>query len=236
MFFGKNNKSGNTIVKDNSNKILDLKMKIYEIIGKDLLDNKYSLFSFDIVKDYLRKAQDLDNYNAYSYLFRILYKKNSVATISLSTGEYLNNLLKNCNGVLGIHRTYVGKIDYIDGIPTNINLSDILNNGFINNGHLSSGVVSDNPEINLALSPFYSIDGIIFLVSSYKNNNCIILFQFPEEVVDKDLLFKIDPSDFYTSGDNCISLEYILGVLVKEENKITFYDKDQIISVKEFSK
>ncbi len=54
--------------------------------------------------------------------------------------------------------------------------------------------------------------------------------------MDKDLLFKIDPSDFYTSGDNCISPEYILGVLVKEENRITFYDKDQIISVKEFSK
>ena len=53
MFFGKNNNSGNTIVKDDSNKILDLKLKIYEIIGKDLLDNKYSLFSFDIVKDYL---------------------------------------------------------------------------------------------------------------------------------------------------------------------------------------
>ena len=89
-------------MKDNSKDILDLKMKIYEIIGKDLLDNKYSLFSFNIVKDYLRKVQDLDNYDAYSYLFRILYEKNSWTTISLSTGEYLNKLMKDCNGVLGL--------------------------------------------------------------------------------------------------------------------------------------
>lgn len=230
MFFGKNNKSGNTIVKDNSNKILDLKMKIYEIIGKDLLDNKYSLFSFDIVKDYLRKAQDLGNYNVYSYVFRILCEKNSVATISLSTGKYLNNLLKDCNGVLGIHRTYVGKIDYIDGIPTNINLSDILNNGFINNGHLSSGVISKNPSMSLAVSPFYDINGLLNLVSSYKNNNVIILFQFPNDRMSKDLYFKVDPKAFYQS-DNSVSSEYILGVIIKENNKYDFYSLEQLTSV-----
>ena len=56
MFFVKNKKSGNIIVKDNSKDILDLEMKIHEIIDKDLLDNKYSLFRFDIVKDYFRKT------------------------------------------------------------------------------------------------------------------------------------------------------------------------------------
>ena len=230
MFFGRNKEIDTTIVNDNSNKILDLKMTIHEIIDKDLLDNKYSLFSFDIVKDYLRKAQNLDNYNAYSYLFRILYKKNSVATISLSTGEYLNNLLKNCNGVLGIHRTYVGKIDYIDGIPTNINLSDILNNGFINNGHLSSGVISKNPSMSLAASPFYGITGLLNLVISYKNNNVIILFQFPNDIMSKDLYFKVDPKDFYQS-DNCVSPKYIIGVIIKENNKFEFYSLKQLTSV-----
>lgn len=230
MFFGRNKEIDTTIVNDNSNKILDLKMTIHEIIDKDLLDNKYSLFSFDIVKDYLRKAQDLDNYNAYSYLFRILYKKNSVATISLSTGDYLNNLLKDCNGVLGIHRTYVGKIDYIDGIPTNINLSDILNNGFINNGHLSSGVISKNPSMSLAVSPFYDINGLLNLVSSYKNNNVIILFQFPNDIMSKDLYFKVDPKSFYQS-DNSVSSEYILGVIIKDNNKYDFYSLEQLTSV-----
>ena len=230
MFFGKNNNSGNTIVKDDSNKILDLKLKIYEIIGKDLLDNKYSLFSFDIVKDYLRKAQDLGNYNAYSYVFQTLYAINSVATISLSTGEYLNKLIQDCNGVLGIHRTNVGKIDYIDGIPTNINLSDIVNNGFINNGHLSSGAVIENPSISLAVSPFYDIAGLLNLVSSYKNNNVIILFQFPNDIMSKDLHFKVDPKDFYQL-DNRVSPKYILGVIIKENNRFEFYSLEQLTNV-----
>ena len=56
MFFGRNKEIDTTIVKDNSKDILDLEMKIHEIIDKDLLDNKYSLFRFDIVKDYLRKT------------------------------------------------------------------------------------------------------------------------------------------------------------------------------------
>ena len=230
MFFGKNNKSGNTIVKDNSKDILDLQMKIHEIIDKDLLDNKYSLFSFDNVKDYLKKAQDLDNYDAYSYLFQILYEKNSWATISLSTGEYLNKLIKDCDGVLGIHRANIGKIDYIDGIPTNINLSDIVNNGFINNGHLSSGVISKNPSMSLAVSPFYDINGLLNLVSSYKNNNVIILFQFPDDIMSKDLYFKVDPKNFYQS-DNCVSPKYILGVIIKENNKFEFYSLEQLTSV-----
>ena len=259
MFFGKNNKSGNTIVEDNLKKILDLKMKIYEIIGKnnksgntivednsnkilglkiriseiirrDFLDNKFSLFSFDIVKEYLRKAQDLGNYDAYSYIFQILSKPNSDATISLSTGEYLNKLMKDCNGVLGIHRTNVGKIDYIDGIPTNINLSDIVNNGFINNGHLSSGMMIENPSMSLAVSPFYNIDGLLNLVSPYKDNNVIILFQFPNDIMSKDLRFNVDPKDFYQS-DNRVSPKYILGVIIKENNKLEFYSLEQLTNV-----
>ena len=222
--------------KNKGNEILKLKIQMYEIINKDLANDKFSLFEFDVVKAFFREAQDLNNYDAYLYMFNAIKGWNDSSNINRDAGEYLNNLMKEKQGVLGIRRTNIGGFEYINGIPTNGELQNIMNNGVINNGHLSSGVVSDNPEINLALSPFYSIDGIIFLVSSYKNNNCIILFQFPEEVVDKDLLFKIDPSDFYTSGDNCISPEYILGVLVKEENRITFYDKDQIISVKEFSK
>ena len=222
--------------KNKRNEILKFKLQIYEIINKDLANDKFSLFEFDVVKAFFREAQDLNNYDAYLYMFNAIRGWNDSSNINRETGEYLNNLMKEKQGVLGIRRTNTGGFEYINGIPTNGELQDIMNNGVINNGHLSSGVVSDNPDLNLALSPFYSIDGIIFLVSSYKDNNSIILFQFPEEVVDKDLLFKIDPSDFYTSGDNCISPEYILGVLVKEENRITFYDKDQIMSVKDFSK
>lgn len=138
--------------------------------------------------------------------------------------------MKNCDRVLGIHRTNVGKIDYTDGIPTNINLSDIVNNGFINNGHLSSGVISKNPSMSLAVSPFYDITGLLNLVSSYKNNNVIILFQFPNNIMSKDLYFKGDSKDFYQS-DNCVSPKYILGVIINENNKFEFYSLEQLTSV-----
>ena len=112
----------------------------------------------------------MDNYDAYSYLFRILYEKNSWATISLSTGEYLNKLMKDCNGVLGIQRANIGKIDYIDGIP------------------------------------------------------------IPDDIMSKDLYFKVDPKDFYQS-DNCFSPKYIIGVIIKENNKFEFYSLEQLTNV-----
>ena len=48
--------------------------------------------------------------------------------------------------------------------------------------------------------------------------------------MSKDLYFKVDPKDFYQS-DNCVSPKYIIGVIIKENNKFEFYSLEQLTNV-----
>ena len=82
----------------------------------------------------------------------------------------------------------------------------------------------------LSASSFYYINLLLNLFISFNNNNVIILFQFPDDIMSKDLYFKVDPKNFYQS-DNCVSPKYILGVIIKENNKFEFYILEQLTSV-----
>lgn len=163
------------------------------------------------------------------------YDKN--CKISLEAGEMINNLMKDPNYYGAIHRTYLGKMEYQNGIPSIPELDSIMEDGLINNGHgMSSAAFSDNPSLSLTTSPLIGIAGIGNFCSKYKENNVIILLKFPKDKVDDELSFKGDSAkDIYdTKKGLCfIKPEYVMGAFIEEEDKQKYFTREQILSVKQ---
>ena len=124
-----------------------------------------------------------------------------------------------------------------DGQDVKINiLSDIAENGLINNGHLSSGTNVEISEPSLTLSPLKVFKGFINLIASYKDNNAVIIYSFPSELVNDECDFKSEKAKdiiYDMSGYKPhIKHEYIVGTIIKNPNGIDkFLTHDKMLKL-----
>lgn len=222
---------------------IDTRIISKEIDRADKIDEahskgRYSFFENDFAKEYFDRCMKMNDFDRYITLYNMVEGWDDVCNLSLETGEYISSLWReDVDKIPAIHRANVGDIKMDGDIPTNVNLLDIMKNGLINNGHaMQGGFVKGAPSLSLTATPLDSFTGMINLLASYKNNNVIIVLQFPRLLVDKDLRFTTEgvANTIYNKDGNIhvIKPEYILGVIVKSKEGLDqFYSREQILSV-----
>ena len=217
-------------------RIISKEMEIEERIDDAIKNNRYSAFCFDTFRKPLYTFKSQNDYEKYEMFYEMILEYDQRCKLPYEVGNMINSVMKDPNYTAAIHRTYIGNIEYVDGMPTNSILSSIMSDGLINNGHLSSGGYTDDPSLALATSSLSGIGDLANLFFSYKNNNVTILFRFPEKLVNKDLDFRdaFASSEIYERKNEkyYIKPEYILGVIVKEDQQDKFYSREQLLSVK----
>lgn len=199
--------------------------KIDDINNKALIDDRFSLFMFDTVKEKL-KNNDLSVENL-SKVYEMLKPWDDKSSIEYKTGKLLNELEQNDNIIVGFHRT---KLDL-----TGNDLKDIVNNGLINYGHINavgSSALNEIPQLALTMTPLKGIAGIINLTASYHDNNTVIISAFPSKLVDEELYTKKENlTKIYEISDKTqprVRPEYIIGAILKEEKQDKFYSTNKI--------
>ncbi len=126
--------------------------------------------------------------------------------MSEDLGKELEELFDD-DYVVGIHRT--GHTIVSDEF-----LSDVFNNGLINNGDAMQGVVSDNPDISKTVSlqsDFLLMYGQIKTCNGYKNSQGVLIIKIPKSYLRlKDGVVK--PIYFHEYGYKFRLLpEYVYG-------------------------
>lgn len=217
-------------------RIVEKKLELEKILKQALIDNRYSLYEFDYLKDLLTRSEGINDYEKYELFYKMIGGWDQICKLTRDSGNFINDKMKNKDMILGIHRSNLGDMELTDGILSNVNLASIMNDGLINNGHGMQGGISNVPSVSLTVSPLEGVSGFINLVSNYKNNNVVILLEFPRELLDEDLHFINDESasKIYLEKDGIryINPDYILGSIVKHDGIDEFYSKEQLMSVK----
>ena len=214
-------------------KISLLKMKIKTLSEKSKKENRFSLFHTRYFVENLSKATV---YNDLKSLFDIFVNidKNFGDSLPYNIGVSIDKLIEsNC---VFIHRTKLFYDGEINGIPNSSSLASIMNDGLKNYGHLNSsgGISVSYPPISLTMSALSGIAGFINLVSSYKDNNTVIIAVFPKEFFDENE--EIRDESLYESmydmvdGTPAVKPKFIVGALVKKEDgKWKLYTRDEIV-------
>lgn len=214
-------------------RIVSKKADVDALIKKAMEDDRYSLFEFKPIIEMLQRCESINSYEKYEFFYNLINGWDSISSISRNSGEYINEeMVNHPESILGIHRAFLGNMEYNDGIPSNSNLNSIMKDGLINNGHSMQGAVVDTPSLALTVSPLDTITGFINLVGSYKSNNVIVLLEFPRDKVEDDLHFKDGSFDVYIEKDGLryINPKYILGAIVKDDGKDCFYSREQLLN------
>ena len=226
-----------------SRRRIDTRILSKEIDRADKIDEahkngRYSFFENDFAKEYFEGCMKLNDFDRYITLYNMVEGWDDVCNLSLETGEYISSLWReDVDKIPAIHRVNVGEIKLDGTVPTNSNLLSIMRDGLINNGHAMQGaLVKGAPDISLTATPLDSFTGMINLLASYKNNNVIVILQFPRLLVDKDLKFTTPgaANTIYNKEDNIhiIKPEYVLGAIIKREDGLDeFYSREQLLSV-----
>ncbi len=227
-------------IKGTDKRILALKEEIEIMQNEALKKNIYSVFDFDTVRNSLQQCEQLNDFDKYSFFYEVGKNIERFNKLPIEIGEYINDLMNDPNNITAIHRTYLGPVELIDGVPTNPYLYDISKDGLINNGHIMYGAYQETPSLSLTTTPLRGLGDLVNLFSSYKNNNIVIILQFPKEQVKDNLAF-VNPEDSETiyrrDGSLCyIRPEYIIGAIVKGEGQDTFYTREQFLQMNNMSK
>ena len=208
--------------------------KVEKIIQKALVNDRFSLYMFDCVKDIIFDPSRTEEQAETVFDMLEFWDENS--HIPYETGRLLNELEQDDTIEPAIHRTYF-RYEPINGYQHNEDLEDIMCNGLINYGHANAvggaAFLNKEPDVALTMTPFRGITGIINLAGSYKGNNTTIIAAFPKSIVDEDLYNKNNKeNEIYDHHGkfNYIKPKYILGALIKNKNDLdTFYLKSEIL-------
>ncbi len=211
---------------DRNNKILNTKIEL--IKQKDNLKGKFSLFDSSFAREFFSK--DLE-YNKRKYFFDLINDWDEKCNIPYNIGISLDRIAKD-NTVM-IHRT---KLDIDNDVENNENLQNIMNNGLRNYGHgnaVGGSAFVDDPSLTLTMTPLKGISGWINLLSSWHENDSVIIAAFPKELVKDDGEFANDKSAsmIYDYNDKIPSVksEYLVGAIIKKEDTLDeFYTRDEI--------
>lgn len=214
----------------------ELRNKINKKIDLARVEDRYSLFEFDCVKE--KFFSDFTNSDVMESLYDLLEEWDNNSRIPYNTGILLNELIEDKNIVPAIHRT---KFQYtnIGEYKHNDDLENIMYNGLYNNGHANAqggGVIlKGTPDVLLTMTPLRGISGIINLVGTLHGSNTTVIAAFPKELVTEDLENKrgMETSIYdYHDSFYYIKPEYIVGALIKDNDKSkldAFYLKNEIL-------
>ena len=215
-------------------RIIDMKRQIEEIINKSLIEDRYSVYSFDVSKDILRRCEEQNSFEKYEWFCSIIDRIDRKCTLSQETGEMINRLMSDSDNYLAIHRGYLGRMDYIDGVAYNEKIDDIIHNGLIDYGAELQGMHSEYPSISQTCSKQETFGDLANLFNSYNDNNVIVLLRFPKNIVENDLyVSKENYEEIFTIKEKkkYIKPEFIIGMIVKEGKNMKYYSKDELLNV-----
>lgn len=216
-------------------RIVKKKIEIADIINQSVLDNRYSVYSFDVSKDILRRCEEQNSFEKYEWFFDVIGQNDKRCTLSQDTGEMINRLMSDPDNYLAIHMGHLGRVEDVDGMPYIEKLDDILHNGLIDYAAELDGMHTDYPSPSQTTARLMSFGDLPNLFSSYKDNNVAVLLQFPKSLVDDSLYVdKEHYFDIFREVDKkkIIKPEYIIGAIIKEGTDTRYYSKEELLSVK----
>lgn len=141
----------------------------------------------------------------------------SFGFISNSLGKELENLFKDDNYIIGIHRTGYSNV-------TDNFIDDVFTNGLINNGDIMQGVVNSNIDIEKTVSIINRLElmvGSLKACHSYKDSEGAFIIKIPREYLDRDNQARKGIYS-YSEDSNTHRLlgEYIYGFVETKEKGI----------------
>lgn len=188
-----------------------------------------------IIEKVSRKSFEEKNSFPIESICAIITTWDDYGYISTDLGEKIENMLKQDNIILGIHRTRACDSNEKKSIYSSKMLHSILEEGLYITGDISSGVDHKGEVIspNKNISPINSIlEAVMYLKSSYKSSNGGIITAIPKEFVTNS--YNIKPghqSDIYYKLENQWTLkpEYIVGYVSQENGVCDFYSKEEVL-------
>lgn len=159
--------------------------------------------------------------------------------IPYDLGIYLENLINNQdigNYYIGVHSSSA-VTDFNaftkEAVLNNRVISNIFNEGLINNGDLSSGAsnIGYYNEVYNTVSKANSIFSLLLGIKSrYKKSRGAFILKFPKEYVDENLILKNGMGAMIydiKNGLQYIKPEFILGYVgLDKDDKYTWYPKE----------
>lgn len=230
-------------------KIALLKKKVELKKETAMKNGKFSLFHTKFSNDIFNNPK---SYEGLKSTYEILESWEDICNLPYNVGVSLDAFVNDPNLVVMIHRANLSLDKNISGLPNSETLQDIMENGLINYGHLNAyggSALIGVPDLALTMTSMKGLSGYINLVSSYKDNDTIIISAFPKAkydengklisgLVDEDghIVDKSKASEIYdlSKTNPQIKKEYMMGAIIKKNNGFDeFYTRDEIINSKE---
>lgn len=215
-------------------------MSLIEIIQKKYLLNKFKNLKLEKLKDpenfYLVNSEFINNIilnrdvdcDALKYYYKLCKRwDNSNIKIPYQLGKDLEDLIKDNNTNLFIHRTVSSNID------------DIANEGLYTLGQTLQGTCREEVSLSKTLSPVKNMmHAVINMKSKFKDSDCGIFVNLPKNVVDEDGILIGEPNVIlktFEGGQIGIKPEYIVGaskqVRYADEIRNEFKSRDEIVEI-----
>ena len=216
-------------------KLKQLLLKV-ELLNKQHEENGfYSLLQTKYVQDYidkLLKSGDVKKtYIALKNFYDISLRLDSEVQINYQVGKIIDDIVSDKTSDVLIHRTNL----YLDENDTSNALKSIMENGLINYGHTNAmggtAFLNMAPSLGLTTTPLNGLSGYINLLSSWHENDSIIIIKIPKGLLDSDFDY-INENDIYNQldGKYYIKPEYMVGNIVRKNNKLNkLYTKEEIL-------
>lgn len=162
----------------------------------------------------LKSSETLKEDN--EFILNLAKEYDEYGYMSEELGREIDNLFKDEDYIIGIHRT---GYNYMDDKM----IKSIFDKGLINNGHIMQGGISDNLDIERTVTLFNDftiLNGQLKSAHGYKGSQGCIIVKIPKSYLGKKD-GKIEPIYYVDEGVNKLLPEFIYGyVPVDKEGKL----------------
>lgn len=206
---------------------MNIKKKIEDLQQQGLNSNCYYLINSKDMLETIKKCND--DHEKLKYFYDLCKGwDNSDNAIPLEIGVSLEELIKDPNVRVGIHRSSA-----VTGIDDEI-LKNIMTIGLRNNGQIFQGVTHEIPGLTKTISFVNNmIHTIPMLKSSYKGSNGAIIFNFPANYLDSEgnIVSGFENQIYQEcNGSYYVRPEFIVGYLVSEYGVYNLYTRQDILN------
>lgn len=204
-----------------------------DAIKKDAaLNRRYCLFDAEFARKMFALADNADGYKA---AFNFIKQADNMCDLPIDAGAMIDREANN--NMVFVTRTSLGFDPSTEGVPYSDTLKDILQNGFINHGHLNSGGGSafdeKTPDLGITTIHLRGLSGYRDLFTQWHNSDTVVFMKFPENLITEDGMPTRDYSDIYSELGQTprVRPEYMMGALFKKaDGNWEYYGKDFILS------
>lgn len=207
--------------------------KKIDAIKKDAaLNRRYCLFDAEFADKMFKLTVDYKGYNA---AFNFIEQADEMCTLPIDAGAMIDREANN--NMVFVTRTSLGFDPNTEGVPYNEDLKDMLQNGFINHGHLNAGGGSafseKTPNLGLTTIHLRGLTGYKDLFTEWRQSDTVIFMKFPENIITEDGMPTRNYSDIYCELGVTprVRPEYMMGAMFKKANgEWEYYGKEMILS------